>query len=175
MNKNLTRWILILVSVLLLCNIIFIYKWQQSDREYTAIKTQNDSLQKFIGRLYIHPELICDSILTRENLLSYIKLKGIKWPNVVWAQSMVETGYLTCDNCCLGSNNLFGFMLGGKCMDFRTWQECVDYYARWQIKYLKPKEDYLTFLKRVGYATFKEYQIHVAQILLDNKLAYQPK
>lgn len=142
-------------------------------RNYKSIKDENDSLRMYIGEIYKNPELICDSLLNRDNLLTYIRLKGIIWPNVVWAQSMVETGYLSCDNCCLKNNNLFGFMLKGKCMKFPTWQESVNYYFRWQRKLIKPGEDYYKFLTRIHYAHFPDYNIHIAQILIDNKMKYE--
>ena len=58
-------------------------------------------------------------------------------------------------------------------MKFNTWQESIDYYYRWQNKlYKNNKEDYFKFLKRIGYASFKQYNIHIAQILIDNKMSY---
>lgn len=133
-----------------------------------------DSLQRYIGKMYADPKLIVNKTMTVDNVRAYIRLKGIRWPNIVWAQSMVETGYLTCSNCCLQKNNLFGFMVGGVCMEFPDWQASVDYYARWQIKNMHAGEDYFAFLKRIGYAEFKDYRTHVAQILLDNNLTYSP-
>lgn len=170
-----TRYHITLVGfgLLLIGNIYFLIRHNIIETRADELQRNNDALRSYIGRIYRHPELLCDSALTKDNVLSYIKLKGIRWPNVVWAQSMIETGYLSCNNCCLDYNNLFGFMLGGKCMRFATWQECVDYYFRWQNKlYKSPHEDYLRFLKRVGYAEFSEYNLHISQVLKDNKLNY---
>lgn len=174
MYKNRYRISIIGFVLLLLGNIYFMLRLNNSETKFDRLVEQNDSLKMYIGELYRHPEILCDSALNKENVLSYIKLKGVKWPHVVWAQSMVETGYLSCQNCCFKYNNLFGFMLNGKCMRFKTWQECVLYYHKWQNKlYKNPKEDYYLFLKRVGYASFSEYNIHLSQILKDNKLKYQ--
>ncbi|MBI3233762.1 MAG: glucosaminidase domain-containing protein [Bacteroidetes bacterium] len=160
--------------LLLLGNIYFLIRLNNTESKLDEVRIAKDSLHKYIGNIYRHPEIICDSSLTKDNVLNYIRLKGIRWPNIVWAQCMFETGYLSCDTCCFMYNNLFGFMLNGKCMRFDTWQESIQYYYRWQQKlYKNPKEDYFNFLKRVGYASFPEYNIHVAQILIDNKLQYK--
>lgn len=171
--KNRYRISIIGFLLLVFTNIYFLIRLNNVETNNDIIIKQNDSLRKYIGNIYRHPEILCDSALTKDNVLNYIRLKGIKWPNVVWAQSMVETGYLACDNCCFTYNNLFGFMLNGKCMKFNTWQESIDYYYRWQNKlYKNNKEDYFKFLKRIGYASFKQYNIHIAQILIDNKMSY---
>lgn len=146
----------------------------EQNRRFGKLKSEHDSLKKYIGDVYANPHKILSQTLNVDNVRQYIRLKGIRWPNIVWAQCMVETGYLTCTNCCLQKNNLFGFMIGRKCMEFPNWQSSVDYYARWQIRNMNPGEDYFAFLKRIGYAEFKDYRIHVAQILLDNNLKYSP-
>lgn len=172
-HKN---WIMILIFIILASNIFFLIRLTSMSNDLDKLSLSNDSLKKHIGKLYRDPVLLVDSILTPANVMKYIRLKGIKWPKVVWAQAMVETGYFTCDNCCLQKNNIFGFMDGpGQCMKFDKWQECVDYYAEWQRKRYTKHQDYFTFLSNVGYASFKEYNTHIAQILMDNKMLYDDK
>jgi hypothetical protein len=93
-----------------------------------------------------------------------IKAAGIRHPDFVMAQSMQETGNLSCKKCCLRYNNLFGFYVkGNKCKKFSSEDECIQYYKTWQDKrYDKwrkknPKADYCHFLKSVGYATGDKY------------------
>jgi hypothetical protein len=93
-----------------------------------------------------------------------IKAAGIRHPDFVMAQSMQETGNLSCKKCCLRYNNLFGFYVkGNKCKKFSSEDECIQYYKTWQDKrYDKwrkknPKADYYHFLKSVGYATGDKY------------------
>src|SRR5688572_26229570 len=67
-----------------------------------------------------------------------IKDAGIKHPDFVMAQCMQETGNLTCKNCCLRYNNLFGFYVNGnKCKKFESEKECIKYYKDWQEKRYK--------------------------------------
>lgn len=93
-----------------------------------------------------------------------IKNEGIEQPEFVMAQSIQETGWLNCKNCCLRHNNLFGFYKkGNKCMKFDSEEECIKYYRKWQEKrYPKwkkkhPKGTYYDFLKAVGYAANPNY------------------
>ncbi len=170
------NWIKLLLLVILITNVLFLIRIDKITKEVQSLNLSNDSLRKHIGHLYRDPVMLVDSILTPANVMKYIRLKGIKWPKVVWAQAMVETGYFTCDNCCLQYNNLFGFMIGSKeCMKFDKWQESVDYYAKWQRKSYTKDIDYFTFLTRIKYAGFKEYNTHIAQILMDNKMVYDNK
>jgi hypothetical protein len=93
-----------------------------------------------------------------------IKEEGILHPDFVMAQCIQETGWLNCKNCCLRYHNLFGFIVkGNKCKKFKSDEECLEYYRKWQEKrYEKwkkkyPKEDYYHFLIHVKYATGAKY------------------
>lgn len=93
-----------------------------------------------------------------------IKDAGIEEPAIVMGQSIQETGWLNCKNCCLRFNNLFGFYKSGnKCMKFESEKECIKYYKEWQKKrYPKwkkkhPKGTYYEFLNHIGYAANPNY------------------
>ena len=93
-----------------------------------------------------------------------IKAEGIREPEYVMGQCIQETGWLTCKQCCLRYNNLFGFYVDGyKCKKFDSDKECIEYYKKWQDKrYDKwkkkyPKENYYHFLKYSKYATGDKY------------------
>lgn len=92
-----------------------------------------------------------------------IKAAGIREPDFVMAQSIQETGWLNCKNCCLRYHNLFGFFVKGKCKRFDSDSTCIAYYKKWQDKRydkwraLHPDADYFHFLKHVRYATGEKY------------------
>ena len=85
-----------------------------------------------------------------------IKEQNIKFPKIVLAQALHETGNFKCKSCSLDRNNLFGFRYKKKYLVFDNWKESVVYYARWQSRHYKGG-DYYEFLKDVGYATDPEY------------------
>lgn len=92
-----------------------------------------------------------DDSLTKDNLMNEIKRAGIKFPDIVFKQAMIESGNLKCKNCSLDKNNLFGFRDSKGYIYFNTWIGSVYYYARWQNRKYKGG-DYYIFLKEVGYA-----------------------
>ena len=105
-----------------------------------------------------------NNVVKMQGIYDSIKAAGIRHPDVVMAQCIQETGWLNCKNCCLSSNNIFGFYNRSmKCMKFSSKAECIAYYKKWQDKrYDKwknkfPGQDYFHFLKSVGYATGEKY------------------
>ncbi len=82
--------------------------------------------------------------------------QGVLFPDIVLAQSVKETGWYKCTNCCLDGNNLFGFYWKKKYKSWNTWKESVKYYADWQKRHYKGG-DYFEFLKKVGYASDPRY------------------
>ena len=99
---------------------------------------------------YVVPEL------TVENVQKEIKRLGIKEGDIVLRQAILETGWLKCTNCSLGSNNLFGFFYKGKYLSFDNWVESVEYYKWWQDQ-VYHGGDYYVFLKKIGYAEAPNY------------------
>ena len=91
----------------------------------------------------------CDTSFTPLAVYKEIVKAGIKCPDIVCNQVMLETNYLTCDSCSLDGNNLFGFIrdsIAGY-LKFGTWQEAVYYYAGWQRRRGYKDQDYYEFLK----------------------------
>lgn len=92
-----------------------------------------------------------------DNVFEYICSKEILHPEIVMRQAIIETGNFY-PNHLMKKNNLFGFRVGGKCLQFNSWQESVDYYKDWQTrKYTNPDENYYSFLVRIRYATSSQY------------------
>lgn len=89
-----------------------------------------------------------DTSLTRETLFAEIKKAKILPAEVCLRQAMLETGWLSCRNCSLDRNNLFGFATDRGYLDFATWQESVYYYATWLRRKGYKGEDIYDFLRR---------------------------
>jgi len=119
-------------------------------------KTKKDPRDKLIEGGYFLPlafALILTIILgatataqTPQELLKYADSIGIKNPEIVTRQAILETGGFECRNCSLDRNNIFGFRYEGKYLRFPSWRESVDYYLRWQRKYYDGR-DYYDFLE----------------------------
>jgi len=84
--------------------------------------------------------------LTPKNVYLECVQQGIKYPEIVTAQSIQETGWYKCDNCSLKYNNIFGFWSDGTYIKFNRWEESVEYYRDWQVKYYTSGRDYYNFL-----------------------------
>jgi len=111
--------------------------------------------------------------LTISNVKAEILVNNIKFPEIVLRQAIEETGWLKCTKCSRDKNNLFGltkrtYVNGVKVtsfQSFKTWEESVLAYKKWQDKWYKGG-DYYDFLNciykgRKGdckrYATSKTY------------------
>lgn len=80
--------------------------------------------------------------------------QGVKCPEIVLRQSILETGWYGCTGCSLDVNNLFGLTYYDKqaqkrrYQSFENWTESVAKYKKWQDKYYKGG-DYYDFLECV--------------------------
>ena len=101
--------------------------------------------------------------LTVEKLYAALHRYGIKYPKIVLAQAILETGYFR-SRVCREQNNLFGLRHAGGYYTFSHWEESVIAY-RDKIQYRhRDGEEYYAFLKRIGYSTSKQYVSKVRQI-----------
>lgn len=91
------------------------------------------------------------------NLYATLEHYGVKFPKIVVAQALLETGYFT-SNVCLQNNNLFGLRRpsDGSYYTFNSWEESVKAYRDY-VQYKYKKGNYYDFLNRIGYAEDKEY------------------
>lgn len=105
------------------------------------------------------------SNLTLENVYASLLASGIEHPEIVMRQVIVETMWLKCDNCSKQFNNIFGFYLNGKYMEFDSWYDSVLYYKQWQKSYYKGG-DYYQFLVNIGYATSENYTRTLKGVIL---------
>lgn len=105
---------------------------------------------------------------TREQVLSEIKRQGIPHPKIVLAQARLETGNFKSDRC-RRDHNLFGMKRGRRYAKYSNWRESVkDYKQRISSRY--NGGDYYAFLRRIGYASDKNYIRKVKHIVKTTSL-----
>ena len=102
--------------------------------------------------------------LTLENLMSVMDEVGISNQLFVLAQAVLETGNFD-SNVCRNYHNLFGlYDSRNKCYyKFARWEDSVIGYQKF-IQYRYKGGNYLSFLRRIGYAEDPRYTSKVAQI-----------
>jgi flagellum-specific peptidoglycan hydrolase FlgJ len=104
------------------------------------------------------------SRLNVDSVFNYICKSGIKHPEIVIKQAVLETGWFK-SPFLMSRNNIFAFRTK-KYLRFDNWKACVDYYKNWQDrKYKDTTENYYDFLVRIKYAT-PEYPKHLKKIKL---------
>ncbi len=117
----------------------------------------------FIKPLLLTSFLIASKLSIGQLSLQQIKDKGIKHPEIVYAQYRLETGNGK-SRAFTEYNNAFGFIYKGRLMRFKSVEACVEYYKTWQGKrYVKG--DYFEFLKKIGYAEEEGYIELLKQML----------
>lgn len=102
----------------------------------------------------------------QEGLIEALEYYKVKHPQIVYAQAVLETGYFKSD-LCLNDNNLFGLYNSKKhrYYTFDHWKDCIIAYKEMiQYKY-KDGDDYLNFLKEIGYAEDSEYICKLKELI----------
>lgn len=103
--------------------------------------------------------------LTIPNLVEEIRKNGIKYPKIVLAQAILETGWFK-SSVCRNKHNLFGLTnpRTGDYYEFSHWTESVRaYYTKVQYRY--KGGNYLLWLKNIGYAEDPGYIRAVIRVL----------
>jgi len=122
-------------------------------------------------------------ILTKENLWLTIKAMDIMYPEIAFAQAILETGHFKSNNC-KEANNLFGMMMPnvretvaiGKNQRgfavYETWIHSVQDYALYQEFMMRKrkmtKSQYLNFIDR-KYSESKGYARKLREIIQRHK------
>ena len=94
--------------------------------------------------------------LNIENLMVVLRQYDVKFPQIVAAQAMFETGYFTY-RMCLENNRLFGLCRpsDGSYYAFCSWEESVKAYKDY-VQYKYKGSNYYDFLYRLGYAEIED-------------------
>lgn len=102
--------------------------------------------------------------LSLASLMRVMQDYGIRFPKIVMAQCILETGYLS-SHVCTEYNNLFGLRRpsDGSYYRFRRWEESVKAYRDY-VQYKYKGGDYYEFLRAIGYATDPDYILKVQRI-----------
>lgn len=121
----------------------------KKEREYEPPEVKTGS---FEYRQDFHSKSPQDGLM--EALIYY----DVKYPHIVYAQALIETGNFKSD-LCLSDNNLFGLYNSsrGRYHRFNHWTESVVAYKDFIQRRYKPPEDYYKFLQRIGYAGDPNY------------------
>ena len=103
--------------------------------------------------------------LTIPNLLAEIKKNNIKYPKIVLAQAILETGWFK-SSVCRNKHNLFGLTnpRTGKYYEFNHWTESVSAYKS-KVQYKYSGGNYLLWLDKIGYAEEKTYVRALIKVL----------
>lgn len=107
------------------------------------------------------PSIIVDTVrievFSEANLIRYMEILEIEYPNIVLAQAKLESGNFT-SNRFKQYNALFGFQTSNtNIIKYKSWKESVINYKNWQMRRLKDGENYYDFLVRVKYSEDSNY------------------
>lgn len=114
---------------------------------------------------------------TKDKLISELNRLNVKFPHIVMAQSIVETGHFTSD-IFLENNNLFGMKEARVRINtasgtskghayYNSWEESVYDYAFYQSRYLgkiKTEEEYFNYLSS-SYAEANNYVVLLNEVI----------
>jgi flagellum-specific peptidoglycan hydrolase FlgJ len=122
-------------------------------------------------------------LLTKENLWLTIKAMDIKYPEIAFAQAILETGHFKSQNC-KTSNNLFGMMMPNVRETvavaknergfavYETWIHSVQDYALYQDYMMKrrnmTRSQYLSFINK-KYSESRGYANKLNKIIKQHK------
>lgn len=152
--------------LLLMCSVFIMYKVIIWDYD----RTHKPEKQTTEENTYIIDSVSYDC--TAENIYKYAKQCGIKYPEIVVCQAMIETGNLT-SSLYKKHNNLFGMTVSGnristninrkgKYASYEDWKYSVIDYGILQMKYAdtSSEEAYLNWIEK-SYAEDSKYILKI--------------
>jgi len=107
------------------------------------------------------PSIIVDTVrietFSEANLIRYMEILEIEYPDIVLAQAKLESANFT-SNRFKEHNALFGFQTSNdNVIKYKSWKQSVINYKNWQMRRLKDGENYYDFLVRVKYSEDSNY------------------
>lgn len=160
----------IMLSILIACLILLvaiIFTISINKESFQSQETLIDTTQ--VDTIAIDSIAIDTSFMTcppQEALLEALIYYGVKYPEIVYAQAILETGHFTSTHC-IKNNNLFGlYDSKNKCyFKFNHWTDSIKAYIN-TIEYrYQDGEDYYDFLARINYASHPNYINKLKQIV----------
>ena len=152
-----------------------------------SLNSKKATLEKHIVELTPQEKLVLVNTLSvdtfsMDNLVIELKELNVRFPHIVLAQSILETGHFN-SNVFKANNNLFGMkMANRRCKTakgtnlghayYDDWKESVMDYALFQSAYLrdlKTEKSYLDYLDK-NYAMGSDYDKKVLNVIKKNKL-----
>lgn len=107
--------------------------------------------------------------LSKDNIYFVLNYYEIKFPDIVYRQILLETGYLKSKNC-IKKNNLLGIKYKSNYKKYTHWHECIKHYKKIQNKYKHKhnytENNYYIFLRKIRYAKDKKYITKLKKIKL---------
>ena len=100
---------------------------------------------------------------TKQEVYNYLIEINCKYPKIVAAQAVLETGHFKSYGC-KTRHNLFGLRYNHKYLIFDNWKESCDAYMS-KIQYKYKSGDYYIFLNELGYASDSNYIIKIEKIV----------
>ena len=141
-----------------------ISKWRQDEQGGSWQKVDPEPFLSYLNNYIVSLQQKMDALhfdvqpnlpLTINNLFKVMAKYGIKFPKIVAAQSILESGWYSSDLCCRWCN-IFGLFDSrkGDYYHFNNWMESVEAYGKYVQRKYNPRidKDYYAFLKRIGYA-----------------------
>jgi len=108
---------------------------------------------------------------TKDEVLKELKKQNVKHPEIVLAQSILETGWYKCKSCSRDQNNLFGLYNSKthQYFSYNKWEDSIGGYLRGiQYRYnTNIHKNYYEFLTNIGYAEDPDY-INKLKLIVKN-------
>lgn len=135
-----------------------------------AVLSQNTYANEIKYTIKTETELPTDPVAffnqsPEEGLIEALDYYGIQYPQIVYAQALLETGHFK-SKLCTQYNNLFGLYNSRTKSYYRFdnwWDSVIAYRDKVQYKY-KGNTDYYTFLVKLPYATDPNYIRKIKQL-----------
>jgi uncharacterized FlgJ-related protein len=110
-------------------------------------------------------ETIVSDTFSIQSFRTQLSLAGIKYPDLVFRQSILESGWFS-SSVWVENNNPFGFWYKDSYLKFKDYKSAILYYKKWQDKHYKGG-DYYEFLDGF-YAEDPDYIKKLQGIKLDS-------
>lgn len=159
-TKSLIEVVLIIDISLIAITLLYIHKSKAFKSAINAISV--------VDSIPSEPEFMSQT--PSEGLKTALEYYEIRYPDIVYAQAVLETGHFK-STVCLNYNNLFGLYNSKKkeYYKFNHWSESVVAYKEWIQKKYEPPEDYYSFLYRIHYGSDPKYTHKLKKIVNKNK------